>query len=92
MWGSIAKWLGHLLGDREVPGSIPGYAAFGVVVSVSKKLFTLLQSTQLFKWGPGGLVSTREAAHPAGINWGSKCPTVLVLLSGVKVVVEPWVL
>ena len=28
-------------------------------------LLTLLQSTQLFKWGPGGLVSTGEAAHPA---------------------------
>ena len=40
-------------------------------------LFTLLQSTQLFKWGPGGLVSTKEVAHPAvalpGIKWGSKC-------------------
>ena len=40
---------------------------------------------------PSGLVSTREAAHPAVIlmgTWGSKCPTVLVLLSGDGVVVE----
>ena len=49
-------------------------------------LLTLLQSTQLFKWGPGGLVLSGEAAHPAVTS--SKFPTVLVLLSSVGVVVE----
>jgi len=57
-------------------------------------LLTLLQSTQLFKWGPGGLVSTGETAHPTVKSigtWcklGSKCPTVFVLLIGVGIAVE----
>ena len=56
-------------------------------------LLTLLPSTQLFKWGPGGLVSTGEAAHPAVTSMGTWCKLgkqmpVLVSLSGVGVVVE----
>ena len=46
-------------------------------------LFTLFQSTQLFKWGPSGLVSTGEAAHPAVTSigtWGSICLYRLVVL------------
>ena len=30
-----------------------------------------LQSTQLFKWGPGDLVSTGEAAQPAVTSMGT---------------------
>ena len=39
--------------------------------------------SQVFKRGPGGLVSSGEVAHPAvtsmipGVSWGSKFPTVL---------------
>ena len=36
-------------------------------------LLTLLQSTQLLKWGPGGLVPTGEAAHPAVTSMGTWC-------------------
>ena len=34
---------------------------------------TLLQSTQLLKWGLGGLVPTGEAAHPAVTSMGTWC-------------------
>ena len=32
---------------------------------MQETLLTLLQYTQLFKWGPGGLVSIGEATDPA---------------------------
>ena len=42
-------------------------------------LLTLLQSTQLFKWGHSGLVSAGEAAQwVPGVNWGSKCQLCIV--------------
>ena len=36
-------------------------------------LITLLQSSQLLKRGPGGLVPTEEAAHPAVTSMGTWC-------------------
>ena len=57
-----------------LPGSIPGYATL-VAFLEQGTLLRLLQSTQLLKWGPGGLVPTGEAAHPTVSSmdtWGSK--------------------
>ena len=45
---SIAKWL-------WVPGSIPSWCCCFLE---QETLLILLQSTQLLKWGPGGLVPT----------------------------------
>ena len=76
--------LGH-----EKWSLVPGFIAFTY----------LLQSTQLYILGPVGLVSTREAAHPAIIKhqWipgeanAQLCPTVLVSPNGVGVVMELWI-
>ena len=62
------------------------------VVMQHNQVVTLLQSTQLYKWGPDGLVYWESSPtsyningyQALGINWGSKCPTVLVLFSRVK--------
>jgi len=65
VWGSIARWPGHRPHNREVVGLIPSWTTFVLLFPWARNLLTLLQSTQLLIWGCGGLVSTREAAHPA---------------------------
>jgi len=62
-----------------------------VFVVVSLNFTQIAPVYSAVKWGPGGLVSTGEAAHPAVTSmgtWGSKCPTDLVSLSGVGVIGE----
>ena len=76
VWGNIAKSLGCPPGNRKVPGSIQVRFPAGPLWCCcyfleQETLLTLLQSTQLLKWGPGCLVPTGEAPHLAVTSMGT---------------------
>ena len=85
---SIARWLGHLPGDRKVPCRFDSRLRyFGVVVSLSKKLYSYCSS--LPSCLSGDLVAWCQLGKPVTSmgTWGNKCPTVLFSLNGVEVIV-----
>jgi len=95
VWASIAKWLWYRSGNQEVPGSIPSQVL--LLFPLAKNFTHIALVYPDVEWGPGGLVSTGEATHPAVTSMGTWCklgkqmPTVLVSLSSVKceAIVEP---
>ena len=58
--GSIAKWLGHQPGNQKVPGSARNCTHIAPVYPA-------------VQWGPGGLMSTEEAALPTDTSMGTWC-------------------
>ena len=60
-------------------------------VSLSKKIYLVYPWPAVY-WGPGGLVSSGEAAHPAVTSmgaWESQSPTALVSFSSVGTDLSP---
>jgi len=63
-WDRIVKWLRHQPGNLKVLGPILVWPLWCRCCFLDQEsLLTLLQSIQLFKWEPGGLMSTGEAAR-----------------------------
>jgi len=80
--------------NQEVMSSSPGLATLVLLLFPWARNFTHIAPVYpAVKWGPGGLVPTGEAAHPAVTSmgtWGSKCQTAVhVSLMG-EVQVELW--
>ena len=58
----MSKWLEHWPGKQKVLY----YCCF-----LEQETLHIVPVYPLFKWGPGGLVSTGEAAHPVVTSMGT---------------------
>ena len=56
-----------------VPGSMPGYANLVLLFSLARSFTHIAPVYPAAYWGPGGLVSSGEAAYPAVTSMGTWC-------------------